>query len=1002
MAELTFKSAGVSTREIDLTGPTANEPKGTPAGVISPTLKGPAFVPITVPTDQDYAVIFGNPATNYKLGPLSAIEWLNTQQALTQIRLLGVGDASQRTSAGNNTGKVTSAGFVVGDYQPQNSVSGALGSNPYATNLSTGATGSNGRAYLLGCVMSQSTNSTFFTDAGLSAAGTPIVRGLVMAASGVILRLSNSYTASAAPSSAVAADFSAGNIQGSLTGSTRLTGGLQEFVMLLNGHKGTDSQYPNVLTASFDPTAPNYFANIFNRDPLKMEQAGHFLYTHHDIHSAVAVPTGSSVVIVSSGSAGSGNGYENIAFLMTGSQGYNSGSTTAPNFENFEDRFRTPVTPWIVSQNFGGRPLNLFKVWALSDGEYANDKIKISIENISPSNSDVSQFGTFDLVVRDFNDTDAKKVVLEQWRGLTLNPESDKYIAKVIGDLKVFYNFDTGTSAQKLEVTGQYRNMSRYIRVEMSDAVTAGAVAESSLPFGFRGPQHLVTSGTAPTPSFSDSNYYTVANLLQRMVQPPVPMRLSLQKGTGTAATADKSLYWGVQFEFVTSAAEPNYSTAPNRSLSSYTKYFPNFHTDWMNVVAFDNEGDADTTANGIIDADRFNNNLFTLEKIQVKYNSTTLLPDLANLKDWRYVRSGSIATDTVNLTRGLTMSDLLDPSVRSVAKFTTYLQGGFDGVRAFNSDTRYMTNNAVVEEMNNSNRGFSSGPTVKSYLKGIDIIKDTTEVDIQLLAIPGMRHRFVTDTAATAIETDRFDAVYIMDIEERDVGNQVVSGSSQNVSVRNTSNDFRSRGLNTSYTAAYFPDVVIRDKFNNTVERVAPSVAVLGAFGKNDAIGYSWFAPAGFNRASLDSVQETAIQVSRANLDDLYSVRINPIATFSGKSPSVWGQKTLLAGESSLESINVRRLLLSLRREVKKVGHLIQFEPNLQATLDRFQSLVNPILKRVQSKGGISNYKVKIDTSTTTEADIANGIIKGEIYIVPTKAVEFISIDFVVQNTAV
>lgn len=1002
MAELTFKSAGVSTREIDLTGPTANVPKGIPAGVISPTLRGPAYVPMVVATEEDYRVVFGDPAPNYKLGPLSAVEWLTTQQSFAQVRLLGAGDTTQRTTSGNNTGKVTSAGFVVGDRQPQSTLSGALGDNTYANALSTNATGSNGRTYFLGCFMSQSANSTLFTDAGLAAEGTPIVRGVVMAASGVILRLSNSYTASAAPSSTVAADFSAGNIQGSISGSVRLSSGLQEFVMLLNGHKGTDTQYPNVVTASFDPTAPNYFGTIFNKDPLRMEQAGYLLYTYHDIHSALAVPTGSSAVVVYSGSAGAGNGYENIAFLVTGSQTYNSGTTTAPNFENFEDRFRTPSTPWFVSQNFGGRPVNLFKIWAYSDGEYANDKIKISIENISPSNTDVNLFGTFDIVVRDFNDTDAKKVVLEQWRGLTLNPESDKYVAKVIGDAKVFYNFDTGTSAQKIEILGQYRNMSKYIRVEMADDVTAGAVDETALPFGFRGPQHLVTSGTAPLPSFSNAAYYTSTNVFYKAVQPPVPMRLSLQKGTGTAATADKTLYWGVQFEFVTSAAEPNYSTAPNRSIASYTKYFPNFHTDWMNPVAFGNEGAADTAANGIIDADRFCNNLFSLEKIQIKYSSTTSLPDLTNLKDWRYVRSGSIATNTTNLTRALTPSDLLDPSVRAVTKFTAYLQGGFDGLRPFDQNTKYLTNNAIVEEMNNSNRGFSSGPTTQAYLKGLDLVRDTAEVDIQLLSIPGIRHRFVTDNAANLMENDRFDGMYIMDIEERDASNTLVSGSSQNISVRNTANDFRSRGLNYSYSAAYFPDVIIKDGINGTIERVAPSVAIIGAFGKNDALGHPWTAPAGFARGSLKNVQETAIQLSRGNLDDLYSVRINPIATFSGKIPTVWGQKTLLSEESALESVNVRRLLLNLRREVKRVANRVEFEPSVQATLDNFAAQVNPILKRVQDKGGINNYRVQIDTTTTTQADIANGKIKGKISIVPTRTVEFMSIDFTLKNPAV
>ncbi len=1002
MADLNFRSPGVSAREIDLTGPTSIEPVGLPAAVISPTEIGPAFVPMIQPTENDYRIRFGNPVTNLKLGALSAIEWLRTQQSLVQVRVLGIGDGSQRTSAGTtNSGKVTSAGFVVGARQPQSSVSGALGDNPYATSTSAGATGSVGRTFFLGCFMSQSAGSNYMTDAGLGSNGSavPVVRGVLLGASGVVITLSSSHAYSLVPSSSQAADFAAGTVHGSWTGSVNLNSSLQEFVVLLNGHKGTDSLYPNYITASFDVTAPNYFANIFNKDPLKMEQSGYVLYSFYDIHTSQAVATGSGIVVNSSGSAAFG-GYENIAFVITGSSTVNSGSATAPNYENFEDRFQTPSTPWINSQNFGGNASNLFKVWHLSDGELANTKTKISIENISPSISDTNLYGTFDLIVRDFYDTDANKIVLEQWRGITLDPSSPKYIAKIIGDAHTYYNFDAADSAQNLFTTGEFGTQSRYIRVEMSDEVTAGEAAPTSLPFGFRGPQHLVTSGTAPLPGISDTTYFAKTNVLFDTVQPPVPMRLSLAKGTGTSKTADKTLYWGVQFEMVTSSTEPNASTMPNRSMPSLTKYLPNFQLEWMNVSVKANEGVADTAANGILDSDRFNNNAFSLGKIKIVYNTTTNLPDMTNLKSWVYVRAGGIGTDSSAGTRALTVSDLSDPSVRQIAKFTVYMEGGFDGLRIFNSDTKYLTNGAVVEEMNNSSRGYSSGPTVKAYLKAIDLVKDTTELDIQLLTIPGIRHRQITDTAMLAMQNDRFDCFYIFDIEERDTLNTLVTdNNTQNTSVRFTANDFQSRGLNSSFAGAYFPDVIIQDRINRTVERVPPSVAVLGAFGKNDSVGHEWFAPAGFTRGALSTVQEIALLLSRDNMDNLYSVNINPIVSFAGQGPTVWGQKTVLATQTSLERINVRRLLLVIRREVKRVANRVMFQPLRADTLASFRDAVKPILKKVQDQGGLSNYRVDIDDSTTTQADIENGIIRGKIWLAPTRTLEFLSLDFVLTN---
>jgi hypothetical protein len=785
---------------------------------------------------------------------------------------------------------------------------------------------------------------------------------------------------------------------GAASGSVYLGSGLQEFVMFLNGWNGADSSYTNVITASFDVSAPNYFGKVFNKDPLKIENAGYVLYTQYDIHPALAVVTGAGV-LTTSASAVSPGPREKVAFLLSGSQAWNSGTVYAPNFEGFEDRFQTAKTPWFTSQKFGGRPVNLFQVYALSDGEEPNTKLKISIENIQPSNTDTTEFGTFDLLVRDFNDNDNNKVVLEQWRGLSLDPSNPRFIGNIIGDTRVFFNFDASVGKQKLTTTGNYPVRSRYIRVVLADDVLNGETPQSALPMGCRGFPHLMTSGSAPMPSFSDSSTWSISNPVQRMIQPPVPFRLTLTRGTSPTQSTDKALYWGVQFERQESATDPNASYVPTETIKSFSKYFGTYHTDWMNPVVSGNEGAVDTSQNGIVDADRFNNNAFSLENIKVVYNTTSNLADVTNLDSWLYVRNGSIPVDGTALTRALTVEDLTDPSVRVVAKFTVYMQGGFDGTRIFNADTSQLTNKAIVEEMNYTARGFSSGPTVTAYTKALSLMNDTSEVDIQLLTLPGIRHRFVTDTALRVTE-DRFDALYLFDVEERDTNNALVTNDNQVISVGFTATDFASRGVNSSFGAAYFPDVTLRDQFNRSTVRVPPTVAVLGAFSKNDAVAYPWFAPAGFTRGALDTTNDPVVRLSKANLDALYSVNINPIVSFAGSTgPVVWGQKTVLARQSSLDRVNVRRLLISLRREVRRVANRILFEQNKEATLARFSQLVNPIFKRVQDQQGIDNFKVVIDTTTTTQADIENKTIRGKIFIVPTKTLEFLSIDFVLTN---
>lgn len=984
-----FASAGVTTREIDLTGPTSVEPVGIPAGIVGTSVKGPAFVPLTLPTMNDFVVKFGAPTNIYKNGPLAANEWLRNAQSVTFMRVLGVGDGAQRTSTGNNKGKVQYAGFVVGDRQPETSVSGNLTNNPYAV-----TTGASGKTYVLSTMMSQSTNSTYFTDAGLSASGQMIIRGVLMAASGVVLTLSSANDTSTPPSILSSSATTTGNT----TGSVYLGGGLQEFVMFLNGWNGADTTYTNVITASFDVSAPNYFGKIFNKDPLKMENAGYLLYTHYDIHPSLAVVTGSGYLTSGSSAVATGP-REKVALLINNSQTWNSGTLYAPNFEGFEDRFQTAKTPWFISQKFGGRPVNLFQVYALSDGEEPNTKIKISIENIQPSTSDTTDFGVFDLLVRDFNDNDNNKVVLEQWRGLSLDASNPRFIGNIIGDTRVFFNFDATTGKQKLTTTGNYPTRSRYIRVVVADDVLNGETPQTALPVGFRGLPHLATSGSAPFAAISDLTTWSLTNVSQRMIQPPVPFRMTMTRGTSPTQSTDKALYWGVQFERQESATDPNSSYVPSDMIKSLTKYFATYHTEWMNPIVSGSEGVADTAQNGIIDTDRFNNNIFSLENIKVVYNTTSNLADVTNLDSWIYVRNGSIPTDTTVHTRALTVDDLIDPSVKAVAKFTVCLQGGFDGTRIFNADTAQMTNNAIVEEMNYSARGYSSGPTVSAFTKALALMSDTTEVDIQLLTLPGIRHRYVTDTALRITE-ERFDALYLFDVEERDTNNTLVTSNNQVISVGFTATDFSSRGVNSSFGAAYFPDVTLSDQFNRSVVRVPPTVAVIGAFSKNDAVAYSWSAPAGFTRGALDTTNDPVVRLSKANMDALASVNINPIVSFAGSTgPVVWGQKTVLARQSSLDRVNVRRLLISLRREVRRVANKILFEQNKEATLARFSQLVNPIFKRVQDQQGIDNYKVVIDTTTTTQADIENKTIRGKIFIVPTKTLEFLSIDFVLTN---
>ena len=383
MAEKTFLSPAVSTREIDLSQPTSIQPSGVPAGVIGTARRGPAFVPVTVATFQDFVAKFGN-TDGESFGPLAMNEWMRNANAGTYVRLLGAGNAKART----DEGRVTNAGFIAGSAGVQ--ANGKIGVNPYAVAGSDQL----GRAYILGCFMADNGSSTVLTDSDLAGTGSqPIVRGVLMFPSGVVPTLSSVQTKGTNTAKATAVGGSADKPQGTAAGlgggafgDVNTSNDLQEFVLLLNGHVSSDA-YVNQITASFDPAAPNSFKNVLNTDPTRIEEAGHYLYADWQISRTRAVITGSGITpyLDPTGTK------INSAFIVPSSGSRNTlyDSTSdlvgPPNLDGFDDRFRTAFSPFVISQKFGGKNENLFRFHALDDGQAGSDTFKITIQNIIAS-----------------------------------------------------------------------------------------------------------------------------------------------------------------------------------------------------------------------------------------------------------------------------------------------------------------------------------------------------------------------------------------------------------------------------------------------------------------------------------------------------------------------------------------------------------------------------------------------------------------------------------------
>jgi hypothetical protein len=206
---------------------------------------------------------------------------------------------------------------------------------------------------------------------------------------------------------------------------------------------------------------------------------------------------------------------------------------------------------------------------------------------------------------------------------------------------------------------------------------------------------------------------------------------------------------------------------------------------------------------------------------------------------------------------------------------------------------------------------------------------------------------------------------------------------------------------IDSNYTATYYPWVKInRNLAGGVAKWTPPSVIILGAIAKNDVLQSPWYAPAGLNRGGLTAVTDTTINLSQADRDTLYLARVNPIANFPNSGIVIWGQKTLQARPSALDRVNVRRLLITVKKFIASATKYLVFEQNTTQTRNKFLSIANPYLESIKNSQGLSAFRVVMDASNNTPDIIDQNILYGQIFLQPTRTAEFIILDFNIQST--
>ena len=983
MSERRFKfvSPGVFIREID----NSQIPK-TPADVgpviIGRTQRGPGMRPIKVSSMSEFVEIFGNPIaggdvadawrTGTPSGPTyaayAAQAWLKNNNTATIVRLLGV-DHTNAVDAGK-------AGWETTTADPDTSAA------------------ANGGAYGIFVIDSGSYNTNVSDNLNMG-----VLAAILYADTGTYFTLSGASPNTAHANNNAAAQYieSRGN---------------KEFI--LNIRNGSDVN--EMIKFNFSEGSPYYIRRVLNTNATK---------TNADVTAAASLSKyflgetfdGMLSRHVSGSTAGST--YAFIAALHDGTQSVNHGKR------------RTGATPartgFVLAQdtstNTGSyNPQNmqkLFRFVSRDSGEYEMKNFKISIQDIKRSTNLDDPYGTFTVVLRHARDNDNRPQIIERFSGCNLNPNSVNYVARKIGDMFVEFN-DTD---RILRHKGTYPNNSKYIRIDMNQAVDVGSTEPELLPFGFEGPPRYVrfavsggigspnvfqmnTDGTSGSLNSSDSGFNPV--LAASGSIPEIGLDMQLTSGSVNRVVdalisgehfSEHLAYGGTGFLHTflmpapllrVSASDGSPSSKENTyfgittSKEGSTAFDPSY-VDTIRQLASGYISDGDATDAQSIETAYY----FSLDDLREDASTSGV-----------YYSSGSRKGGTSY--RGEdTIAKILETG--QYDRFTLPLHGGSDG---FDITEKEPFRNTGLDSVTSTPKELYSY-VYNSVKRAIDTVADPEFVEMNLLTIPGIRDDGLTQHALDVCE-DRGDALAIIDLKGDYVAAEenTSAHTSRVGDVDTTINNLRDRALNTSYGCAFYPWVQIRDPEAGNFVWVPPSVAALGTFASSERRSELWFAPAGFNRGGLTNgaagipVVGITERLTSKERDKLYDANVNPIATFPNEGIVIFGQKTLQVTPSALDRINVRRMMIFVKKQISRFAASILFDQNVQSTWNRFLGKVEPFLRSVKTRFGLTDFRVILDETTTTPDLIDRNILYAKIFLKPARAIEFIALDFSISST--
>ena len=303
----------------------------------------------------------------------------------------------------------------------------------------------------------------------------------------------------------------------------------------------------------------------------------------------------------------------------------------------------------------------------------------------------------------------------------------------------------------------------------------------------------------------------------------------------------------------------------------------------------------------------------------------------------------------------------------------------------------------AVTTVKNDSLRGGADGSagTVAQLKTAYEKFDDAETVDINLI-IAGTCTATHIDNLITIAE-NRKDAVVFASPERSDVVN-VTNSNTQTTNVTGFFNAVRSSSyvvFDSGYKYTY-------DKFNDVFRFVPLNGDTAGLTARTDLVADSWFSPAGFNRGVVRGAVKLAYNPTKVQRDQLYRARINPVVTFPGQGTVLFGDKTGLSAPSAFDRINVRRLFITLEKAISTASKFQLFEFNDEFTRANFRNIVEPFLREIQGRRGITDFAVICDETNNTGDVIDRNEFKADIFIKPARSINFITLTFIATRTGV